>query len=102
MRDATKALAQASDELTSASLADYGELLAKRRVALEALATRPMASNGTKELASALHCGRAARLRLLAELGALRAKMEDLRRLYAGLGQLRPIHSAPPSLNVRL
>ncbi len=102
MRDLEKTLAQASDELTSASLGRYGELLGKRRVALEALAARPIPSLGTEELESALRSGRAARSRLLAELEALRAKIEELRRLHAGLEHLRPNHSAPLSLDIRL
>jgi hypothetical protein len=102
MHQATKTLAQASEDLTSASLADYSELLAKRRVAVDALAGRQGPSSGAEELASALRCGRAARSRLLVELGALRTKIEELRRLHAGLGQLRPIPSTPPSLDLRL
>lgn len=102
MRNLTTALAESSEELTSASLADYGALLAKRRAALAALAAHPMPTLAPEEMASALRCGQSARSRLLAELGALRSKMEQLRRLYAGLGRLHPNHSVPTSLDVRL
>ncbi len=102
MNQEIDSLAQVSDELTSASVSDYGELLAKRRMALDTLAGRPGPPDEAEELASAWRSGRDARSRLLVELGALRAKIQDLRRLRAGLGQLRPIQTTPSSLDVRL
>lgn len=101
MHHATKILEQASEDLSRASLADYSELLAKRRVALDALTSQETLP-GTEELASALRKGHAARSRLVVELGVLRAKIAELRRLNSGLRQLRPAHSTPPSLDVRL
>jgi hypothetical protein len=102
MNHGTETLAQASNQLTGASLSSYRELLAQRRVALAALAARQELPGEVEELAAAWRCGRDARSRLLVELGALRAKIEDLRRLRAGLGRLRPIQTPPPSLDVRL
>ncbi len=94
-------LARLSADLASAPLSSYGDMLVSRRALLETLAAR-QGTSGDEELASALRSGREARSRVLVELGALRAKIEDLRRLRAGLGQLRPAQSAPPSLDVRL
>jgi hypothetical protein len=102
MNQEIESLAQVSDDLTSASLSSYGELLAKRRAVLDTLAARQVPPNEAQELAAAFRSGHEARSRLLIELGALRAKIEELRRLRAGLGQLRPIHTTLPSLDVRL
>ncbi len=102
MDQETANLARLTADLASAPPFRYGDLLAKRRALLDRLAAGQFPSTGDEGLASALRSGRDARSRLLVELGALRAKIEDLRRLRAGLGQLRPAQSATPSLDVRL
>ena len=102
MNHELESLAQVSDALTSAPLSSYGELLAKRRVVLGTLAARQGPPEGAEDFAAAFRSGREARSRLLIELGAARAKIDDLRRLHAGLRQLRPIHTALPSLDIRL
>ena len=96
-----EALAQLSDDLMNAPLSVYGVLLAKRRVLLDALQSRQESSDEA-EVAAAFRSGHEARSRLLTELGALRAKIEDLQRLHAGLGRLSPIQTTRPSLDVRL
>lgn len=95
-------LAQLSDTLTNASFSICGELLAKRRAILDALATHRQPPYQSEKLATALRSGSKVRSRLLVQLGALRAKIDDLRRLRADLGQLRPTGTPPPSLDVRL
>ena len=98
----TENLARLSAALANAPASRTGNLLVKRRALLEALAARQSATRGDEELASAFRSGRKARSRLLVELGALRAEIDDLRRLRVGLGQLRPAQSSPPSLDVPL
>ncbi|MDA0205933.1 MAG: hypothetical protein O3A53_07085 [Acidobacteria bacterium] len=102
MNQEIESLAQLSDDLTSTSLSGFGELLAKRRVVLDNLVARQGLPDDAAGFAAAFRAGDEARSRLLIELGALRAKIEDLRRLRTGLGQLRPIQATPPSLDVRL
>ena len=102
MNQEIESLAQLSDDLTSTSLSGFAELLAKRRVVLDTLVARQERPDGTEDFAAAFRAGHEARSRLLIELGALSAKIEDLRRLRSGLGQLRPIQATPPSLDVRL
>ena len=102
MNQEIESLAQLSDDLTSTPLSGYCELLAKRRVILDTLVARQELPNEAEDFAAAFRAGHEARSRLLIELGALRAKIEDLRRLRTGLGQLRPIQAMPPSLDVRL
>jgi hypothetical protein len=97
-----ESLAKLSADLMSASLSSYGKLLAKRRALLDQLAARQVPPYRAEELVFVLRAGRDASSQLLVELGALRAKIEDLRRLRAGLGQLRPIQAATPSLDVLL
>jgi hypothetical protein len=95
-------LVNVSNDLVTAPLSSYSELLARRRVVLDMLANGQEPPCVSEELASALRAGHDARSRILVEIGTLRAKLEDLRRLYTGLGQLRPTHPATPSLDVRL
>lgn len=102
MNQEIESLAQISDELTGASLARYGDLLAKRRVILAGLITTRHRPPVGEDFADAFRSGNEARSRLLIELARLREKIEDLRRLHAGLGQLRPIRTSRPSLDIRL
>ena len=102
MNQEIESLAQISDELTGASLARYGDLLSKRRVVLTALMAHHVPPGEAKDFADAFRSGNEIRSRLLIELAGLREKIEDLRRLHAGLGQLRPIGTSRPSLDIRL
>lgn len=95
-------LAQLSEELARAPLSSYCELLAKRRHILDRLTTRQGPPSHSVGLSTALDSGNDARSRLLVELGALRAKVDELQRLRVGLGQLRPTGTTAPSLDVRL
>ena len=95
-------LAQVSDELASAAFSNFGRLLARRRDVLDALAARRQPPYRAEDLATALRSGREVRSRILVELGALRAEIDELRRLRVGLGQLRPTATTTPSLDVRL
>jgi hypothetical protein len=102
MDRSTHDLAQSSADLLITPTSGYRDVLVRRRGALDALATRQTPPSGAQELADALRCGSEARSRLMAELGALRARLEDLRHLRAGLGRLRPPHTTSPSLDIRL
>jgi hypothetical protein len=97
-----KEMAEVSDDLMNAPLSIYGALLARRRLLLDALAANRAPSIEVEDFAAAFRSGHEARSRLLIELGTLRAKIEDLGRLHAGLGRLRPIQTTPPLLDVRL
>lgn len=91
-------LAQVSAALAEAPASRFEGLLAKRRTLLDQIDAR----SGSEDLDAALRSGRGARSRLLVEIGALRAQIDDLRRLRAGLAQLRPAREASRSLDIRL